>query len=79
MERPSVTIEKVDPRDHRAWFEFARAIERDSLPDRIVLELDRDITIGELLQALTPAGFVISNARSGILLIHRKPAMQEAA
>lgn len=74
-----MSAERVDPRDHRAWLEFVEGIERDSLPDRIVLELDHDILIGELVRALTPAGFVISNTRDGIALIHRKPTMQEAA
>lgn len=71
--------ERVDPRDHRAWLEFVEGIERDSLPDRIVLELDHDISIGELVRALTPAGFVISNTRDGIPLIHRKLVIREAA
>lgn len=71
--------DQIDPRDHRAWLAFVEGMERDSLPDRIVLELDHDISIGELVQALTPAGFVISNTRSGISLIHRKPVIQEAA
>jgi hypothetical protein len=74
-----VSAEVVDPRDHRAWLEFVEGVERDSLPDRIVLELDHDISIGELVRALTPAGFVISNTRDGIALIHRKPVIQEAA
>lgn len=74
-----MTVEVIDPRDRRAVLEFIDGIERDSVRDRIVLELDDDIPIGELLQALTPAGFVISNTRDGIPLIHRKPVMQEAA
>lgn len=77
MERAAVSAEFVDPRDKVAVLKFAEGLERDSIPERIVLELDHDIAIGELVRAINTAGLVITSPHGGVQLIHRSP--KEAA
>lgn len=46
---------------------------RRHLPGSVVLELAHDVTLGELVRALTRAGLVLSTLSSGVQLIHRPP------
>ena len=44
---------------------------RRHLPGAVALELAHDVTLGELVRALTRAGLVLSTLSSGVQLIHR--------
>lgn len=66
-------VEVVDPRDNRAVAEFVRGIERDSAPTPTRLQLDTDVSLGEVVRAISAAGLVISTIRGGVHLVHRLP------
>jgi hypothetical protein len=56
---------------------IARGVARDFQPAPVRIELDPDVSLGELVRALSASGLLISTIHSGRQRIHRAP--KEAA
>ena len=52
---------------------IVREVARDRNPELIRIELDPDVSLGELVRALSASGLLISTLHGGRQRIHRAP------